>query len=391
MKIIHVIDYFQPKLGYQEYFLAKYQKKLGHNVCVVTSDRYFPFDNYQNLFGHVLGKRILKPGKFVERGVDVYRLPVFFEYKTVIIIRNLYKILQKLKPDLVFMHNMMGSTAIQVALFKDKLRYKLFYDTHTSELNTDFKSSLFRKIYYSFFVKKAVKFFIRKKADKIIAIGEDEHNLVTKTYGLNSNEVPIIRLGVDTEAFHPNKKERKGLRKKLNFKDTDKIVIFTGKISPEKEVDVLIKLMQALKRDDVKLLLVGSAGEDYKLKLVNLIDKLEVKDKIRWVEMVPQEELPGYYQIADIAIWPGNPTMARFEALSSGLPVIVATGIESAKDIIAAGAALDFKRGDITDLEKKVNFLINNPTKYAETSRKAIKLIKNNYAWQKIAKNIINF
>lgn len=42
MKIVHVIDYFQPRLGYQETFLAKEHPKLGHEVYVVTSDRYNP-------------------------------------------------------------------------------------------------------------------------------------------------------------------------------------------------------------------------------------------------------------------------------------------------------------------------------------------------------------
>ena len=42
MKIIHVVDYFQPILGYQEVFLAKEQAKLGHDVVVITSDRYAP-------------------------------------------------------------------------------------------------------------------------------------------------------------------------------------------------------------------------------------------------------------------------------------------------------------------------------------------------------------
>jgi hypothetical protein len=42
MKIIHVIDYFQPQLGYQETFLAKEQAKQGHEVYVLTSDRYNP-------------------------------------------------------------------------------------------------------------------------------------------------------------------------------------------------------------------------------------------------------------------------------------------------------------------------------------------------------------
>ena len=41
MRIVHVIDYYQPKLGYQETFLAREQCKLGHEVRVVTMEGFF--------------------------------------------------------------------------------------------------------------------------------------------------------------------------------------------------------------------------------------------------------------------------------------------------------------------------------------------------------------
>ena len=41
--IVHVQSYFQPHLGYQEYFLCKSMARLGHDVHIITSDRYAPF------------------------------------------------------------------------------------------------------------------------------------------------------------------------------------------------------------------------------------------------------------------------------------------------------------------------------------------------------------
>ena len=62
MKILHIINYFQPQLGYQEYFLAKEQVKMGHKVYVVTSNLYFPFPNYEQTFQNILGPRKFNPG-----------------------------------------------------------------------------------------------------------------------------------------------------------------------------------------------------------------------------------------------------------------------------------------------------------------------------------------
>ena len=55
MKILHVIPYFQPEYGYEEYFHAVAQQRLGHDVFVATSKFYNP---------------ILKNGKRVKINVE---------------------------------------------------------------------------------------------------------------------------------------------------------------------------------------------------------------------------------------------------------------------------------------------------------------------------------
>ena len=61
MKIVHIQDYFHPALGYQETFLSREQAKLGHEVHVVTSDRYNPliYSENKDLLGN---RRILDAG-----------------------------------------------------------------------------------------------------------------------------------------------------------------------------------------------------------------------------------------------------------------------------------------------------------------------------------------
>ena len=77
MKIVHVVDYFHPELGYQETFVAREHARMGHEVCVVTSDRYSPFIYKENR--NLLGNRIKKPGMFMERDIKVWRLKTLWE------------------------------------------------------------------------------------------------------------------------------------------------------------------------------------------------------------------------------------------------------------------------------------------------------------------------
>src|SRR2546430_6066479 len=81
MRILHVSSWFQPELGYSEYHLPTAQQRLGHIVAVLTSDRFFPFPNYDATVGPVLGARVVGRGRRTEHGLSTYRLPVAFEYR----------------------------------------------------------------------------------------------------------------------------------------------------------------------------------------------------------------------------------------------------------------------------------------------------------------------
>ena len=46
MKIVHVVDYLMPDMGYQEFLLAQYNLLDGHEVFIITSNKYYPVPNY---------------------------------------------------------------------------------------------------------------------------------------------------------------------------------------------------------------------------------------------------------------------------------------------------------------------------------------------------------
>ena len=77
MRIVHVVDYLMPQMGYQEFLLPKWNAKHGHEVFIITSDRYTPFNNYDETWGRTLGKRICGVGISKHEGVTIIRLPIF--------------------------------------------------------------------------------------------------------------------------------------------------------------------------------------------------------------------------------------------------------------------------------------------------------------------------
>ena len=130
MRIVHVIDYFQPELGYQEYYLAREQLALGHDVHVVCSDRYYPFPDYDRTIKPLLGDRIRPVSRGMECGVPVWRLPIAFERGRRALLRHLDTALGELRPEVVHAHNIVKLHTFQVAARKARHGYRLLVDEH---------------------------------------------------------------------------------------------------------------------------------------------------------------------------------------------------------------------------------------------------------------------
>ena len=103
LKILHICQYYNDGYGYQENLLPRYQKKLGHDVKVITSDR-------MSYFAGEKEPKIVGTGRFEDSGVPIERLPIWAEFKGKFVwFKGLDKTLQKEQPDYIFHHGVMLS------------------------------------------------------------------------------------------------------------------------------------------------------------------------------------------------------------------------------------------------------------------------------------------
>lgn len=395
MKIVHLIAYFQPKLGYQEFFLAREMQRLGHKVNVVTSNYYFPFPDYINSVYKILGERQTKVGVFRERGVTVYRLPIYYQSKSgaVVILKNLNKAFLKLKPDVVYCDGVFSPLSVLAAYYKDKVGYKLFYDNHASSFNTNLRDSLIKRI-YMFVFKIIFISYIKKKADGFSAVGDSEKHLLCKEYGLKSTEVKLIRLGADTMVFCPDRKKRVKTRAKLKVAKTEVLVLYAGKLTRNKDLDVLVRafVLSLGKIRNMKLLIVGGGDKDYIDTLKLFAKRSNIEDKIIWYGPVENKSLTFFFNAADVGIWPGDPSNIIFEALACGLPVILPekpSRGDTSSHFLAMENGFAFKRKNYKQLSGLIIKLSQDKRLREEMSNKSRQLIVNKYSWEKIAKKFL--
>ena len=167
--------------------------------------------------------------------------------------------------------------------------------------------------------------------------------------------VRIWRRGIDTNKFSPQKKTPE-MRNRLSDGEPDKpLLIYVGRMSPEKRVEWLKALFDA--NLDVRLALVGDGPSR------QLLELLFVNTPSVFTGFLQGEELYQAYASADIFILPSkNETLGNvvLEAMASGLPVIAPTEGGQIDHVIHGKTGLLFDADDVESLVAAVRYLLKH-------------------------------
>lgn len=161
------------------------------------------------------------------------------------------------------------------------------------------------------------------------------------------------------------------LLKKLKINNKDFIIVFIGRIVPEKGVLELIKAINLITEDNITLLIVGSSnfGKSTKTKYERKVYEEIKKSKKNIIQVgyVPNNNLYEYYSLADIAIMPSvfeEPAgMVCIEAQAYGIPLIV-TNVGGLSEYCSNSTILIEKENLVNNLVEKITFLYKHPEVY---------------------------
>ena len=390
MRIIHIADYFQPKLGYQETFLAREHARLGHEVHVITSNRYYPFPKYKETVGPLLGLRRLSPGMYKEDKVIIHRLQAHFEYRARIWLNGLKNEIEAIQPDVIYAHGIESITSFRLARWKRKSpsNCRLIYDCHMVDIVSKSKlGPLFRGIY-----KHLLKRSILKAADALVAVSDTTKKYMETVYGIPPYRIQMIPLGVDTETFQRNPEIRMEIRSKLGIDPREVVFIYAGKVIPEKGIHLLAKAFQRLLKEVLNLrlrvLIVGGGPVEYREQIMRDISTAGFAESFIWTGVVPNAELPKYYSAADIGVWPKEVSITQWEAMSCELPIIVADN-PAAAERVAWGNGLVYKEGDVKDLYRAMKQLLVDENLRREMGQRSRKIVEERFSWKVIARRFL--
>ena len=154
--------------------------------------------------------------------------------------------------------------------------------------------------------------------------------------GLREDQKAVWRNGVDTNRFGSEEANSKAIefRQKFNIAEDDIVFLFSGRLTPEKGAEELLKAFTevAQKVPNTKLVIAGAfffnsnIVSPFEQKLRNLASNPTVKNRIIFTGFVNYEDMPAIYAMSDIcvlpSIWDDPAPLAVIESLFSGKPLI---------------------------------------------------------------------
>jgi len=209
-----------------------------------------------------------------------------------------------------------------------------------------------------YLLQRLYVFYLRKLSalvDCFIVVSHHQRDLWTKL-GFPPEKVTVLPPFVDLDV---------NLTEELHVDQNNKSILYAGRLSKEKGIDVLITALPYVLQNvsNVELHIAGDGA--LKKGLIDLARKLGVQSHVVFDGHIPHERMAEIYRKSDVFVLPstcaeGFP-LSILEAMNYGLPVIT-TGIGGQAELVKQGFNGELVRpGDSKDLAEKISVLLRCP------------------------------
>lgn len=220
-------------------------------------------------------------------------------------------------------------------------------------------------------------FALYKKSVCLVKTPEVEH--VIRKRGVK--KVLVTPVGLDLDVLNRDfaRVSVIDLKKKYGYKDDDRIILFVGRMTNEKQPVKMIDIFSKLAKEDenFRLLMIG-IGE-LRTQVENSVLQHQMKNRVRLIDKIPNSEIWELYRFADAFVNLNKQEifgMAILEAMYYGCKVI-AWDAPGPSFIIEDGVS-----GWLVKSEEAVIKCLLDPT---DVTNAAHERILNNFTWRKVA------
>ena len=174
-------------------------------------------------------------------------------------------------------------------------------------------------------IYKSKTLYSCRNSDRIITISNQTKADIIEFYKINPDKIDVVYQGCDPQFYHESAVSRKEeILKKYNL--ISGYLLYVGTVEKRKNLLNIVKAIHSGKISTT-LVVIGRQTR-YADEVKNYISRYQLSN-IRFLENVPNQDLPSLYQMASLFIYPstyegfGIPIL---EALYSRIPVITTSG-----------------------------------------------------------------
>lgn len=208
-------------------------------------------------------------------------------------------------------------------------------------------------------------------------------------YNVN-RDISVVPTGVNLSKFNKDLyhiDDINMIKKEIGIKESDKVLLYIGRISREKNIHEIIDAMPLYMKDrsNVKFVLIGG-GPDFEW-LKQKVKDYGLEDRIIFTGPKPWDKIGLYYQLGDVFVSASTSEtqgLTYIEAMAAGLPVVARedTCLEEILDVGMNGYSFTTKEELIKGLD--IVLFDEKAKEFGEHSRNKMK----KYSTEEFAKNI---
>lgn len=291
------------------FLLKKELEKKGHNVYVITTKTPGAPINEKGVF------RV--PSKAVSF-VPERRIGLIYHPK---IARKVHK----MKLDIIH-----TNTEFSIGMFGRIMAHELFIPVvHTYHtIYEDYTHYIKKYISKEERAKKLTKLFSKfsvRGAEELIVPTQKVAELM-QHYGVKP-DINVIPTGVDISRFgiRDSEVQKNKLKAALEIPQENKVVLYLGRVSEEKNIDEVMNYMDQYMEFQAKVTFLIVGDGPYRNTLEKNAKGLKHRKQIIFAGAKPWDEITHYYQVADVFVSASTSEtqgLTYIEALASGVPIV---------------------------------------------------------------------
>src|SRR5215212_5010482 len=219
---------------------------------------------------------------------------------------------------------------------------------------------------------------VAQRLDAVTTVSENSRRDIATHMGLPAEDVEVIPVGIDPDEFRPPPDGQ--------ARDADSILAVT---SADVALKGLVHLLEALAKlrteRPVRLTVVGTARPGGPAEAA--LDRLGLRDAVRFTGPVPEAELVGLMQRASVLAIPSlyeGFSLPAIEAMACATP-LVTTDAGALPEVVGSKAGLRVKAGDVGELTAALQLVLDSPSLAEQLGRAGRRRVLASYTWRSTA------